>query len=217
MPASQASVSDFRLLGRQDRAANPVTKEQTIQPRHRINHRIQARHVRVIGEDDEPLGVLETSEALQRAGDAGLDLVEIAPKADPPVCRIVDSGRLEYAEKRDARASRIKGAKLDVKVIKLRPRTDGHDLDVKIRAARAFLEDGHEVRLVVRFRGREVTHPEIARQQLDRIVRAVAEISTARGAPALADRLMTVVLAPSAALLQRVHEARAAAAAALRR
>ena len=130
--------------------------------------------VRVIGDDGEMLGVLPTHEALKRAQERGLDLVEVNPKAEPPVCKILDFGKYKYDEKKKAREAKRKQTVVEIKEIKLRPKTDDHDLDFKTRARTRFLEAGHKVKFTVRFRGREITHPEKAQEQLDWIMSAAA-------------------------------------------
>jgi translation initiation factor IF-3 len=186
-------------------------------PQIRINQRIRVPEVRVIGDDGEMLGILATHEALRRAQEKGLDLVEVNPKAEPPVCKILDYGKFKYDEKKKARETRIKTAAFDVKEIKLRPKTDDHDLDFKTRAAQAFLEAGHKVKFTVRFRGREITHPQVAQEQLDRIVHKLDELATVEVRPTMEQRTMTLLMAPRPAVMQKVQQARAAAAKALRR
>lgn len=186
-------------------------------PQIRINQRIRVPEVRVIGDDGEMLGILATHEALRRAQEKGLDLVEVNPKAEPPVCKILDYGKFKYDEKKKARETRIKTAAFDVKEIKLRPKTDDHDLDFKTRAAQAFLEAGHKVKFTVRFRGREITHPQVAQEQLDRIVHKLDELATVEVRPTMEQRTMTLLMAPLPLVMQKVQQARAAAAKALRR
>ena len=186
-------------------------------PQIRINQRIRVPEVRVIGDDGEMLGILATHEALRRAQEKGLDLVEVNPKAEPPVCKILDYGKFKYDEKKKARETRIKTAAFDVKEIKLRPKTDDHDLDFKTRAAQAFLEEGHKVKFTVRFRGREITHPQVAQGQLERIVHKLDELATVELRPTMEQRTMTLLMAPRPAVMQKVQQARAAAAKALRR
>jgi translation initiation factor IF-3 len=185
-------------------------------PQIRINQRIRVPEVRVIGEDGEMLGILSTSEALRRAQEKGLDLVEVNPKAEPPVCKILDYGKFKYDEKKKARETRIKTATFDIKEIKLRPKTDDHDLDFKVRAAQQFLEAGHKVKFTVRFRGREITHPQVAQAQLDHIVRQLDELATIEVRPTMEQRTMMLIVAPRPAVMQKVQQARAAAAKALR-
>jgi translation initiation factor IF-3 len=192
-------------------------RQQQRGPQIRINQRIRVPEVRVIGEDGEMLGILQTHEALRRAQERGLDLVEVNPKADPPVCKILDYGKFKYDEKKKARETRIKTAAFEIKEIKLRPKTDDHDLDFKTRAAQQFLEAGHKVKFTVRFRGREITHPQVAQEQLDRIVSKLEEIAVIEVRPAMEQRTMTLLVAPKATVMQKVQAARAQAAKALRK
>jgi translation initiation factor IF-3 len=180
-------------------------------PQIRINQRIRVPEIRVIGEAGEMLGILPTHEALRRAQERGLDLVEVNPKADPPVCKILDFGKYKYDEKKKAREQKRKQSVVEIKEIKLRPKTDDHDLAFKARAAIRFIEAGHKVKFTVRFRGREITHPEKAQEQLDWIVQECDEVANVEVRPAMEQRTMTLLMAPKPAVLQRVAQARAAA------
>jgi translation initiation factor IF-3 len=180
-------------------------------PQVRINQRIRVPEIRVIGDDGEMLGIMQTQEALRRAQEKGLDLVEVNPKADPPVCKILDFGKYKYDEKKKAREAKRKQSVVEIKEIKLRPKTDDHDLQFKTRAAQRFLEAGHKVKFTVRFRGREITHPEKAQEQLDWIIPQCEEIANVEVRPAMEQRTMTLVMAPKPAVMQRVAQARAAA------
>jgi translation initiation factor IF-3 len=176
----------------------------------RVNHRIRVPEVLVIGPDGGKLGVLQTHEALRMAQEQGLDLVEINPKADPPVCKILDFGKYKYEEKKKAAQARRNQAVVDIKEIKLRPKTDDHDINFKIRAARRFLEAGHKVKFTVRFRGREITHPEKAHEQIDIIVKALEDVANLETRPMMEARAMSVIIAPKPAVMQRVQQQRAA-------
>jgi translation initiation factor IF-3 len=180
-------------------------------PQIRINQRIRVPEIRVIGEDGEMLGVMPTHEALRRAQERGLDLVEVNPKADPPVCKILDFGKYKYDEKKKAREAKRKQSVVEIKEIKLRPKTDDHDLQFKTRAALRFLEAGHKVKFTVRFRGREITHPEKAQEQLDWITQQCEETANIEVRPAMEQRTMTLLMAPKPAVMQKVAQARAAA------
>lgn len=180
-------------------------------PQIRINQRIRVPEVRVIGEDGEMLGILPTHEALRRASERGLDLVEVNPKAEPPVCKILDYGKYKYDEKKKAAEAKRKQSVVEIKEIKLRPKTDDHDLDFKTRAAQQFLEAGHKVKFTVRFRGREITHPQVAQSQLQRILGQLEEIANVEVRPAMEQRTMTLLVAPKPAVMQRVAQARALA------
>jgi translation initiation factor IF-3 len=157
------------------------------------------------------LGILPTHEALRRAQERGLDLVEVNPKADPPVCKILDFGKYKYDEKKKAREAKRKQSVVEIKEIKLRPKTDDHDLQFKTRAAIRFLEAGHKVKFTVRFRGREITHPEKAQEQLDWIIQQCEETANIEVRPVMEQRTMTLLMAPKPAVMQRLSQARAAA------
>jgi len=176
----------------------------------RVNHRIRVPEVLVIGPDGGKLGVLQTHEALRMALEQGLDLVEINPKADPPVCKILDFGKYKYEEKKKAAQARRNQAVVEIKEIKLRPKTDDHDINFKIKAARRFIEAGHKVKFTVRFRGREITHPEKAHEQLDIILKGVEDVSNIETRPMMEARAMSLVVAPKPAVMQRVAQQRAA-------
>jgi translation initiation factor IF-3 len=180
-------------------------------PQIRINQRIRVPEIRVIGEDGQMLGIMPTGEALRRAQDKGLDLVEVNPKADPPVCKILDFGKYKYDEKKKAKAAKIHQSRVEIKEIKLRPKTDDHDLDFKARAAHRFLSAGNKVKFTVRFRGREITHPEKAQEQLDWIVKTLEDVANVEVRPMMEQRTMTLIMAPKPAVLQKLQQARAAA------
>ncbi len=178
-------------------------------PQVRINHRIRVPEVLVVAEDGSNLGVVPTGEALKRAQSVGLDLVEINPKGQPPVCKILDFGKYKYEESKKKRETKRKQTVVEVKEIKLRPKTDDHDLEVKKRNARKFLEAGNKVKVICRFRGREITHPEIARSQLEEIVSGAEDLGNVELAPTMEGRTMAILLAPKQAILQRVAQEKA--------
>jgi translation initiation factor IF-3 len=180
-------------------------------PQIRINHRIRVPEVRVVGADGGMLGVMSTDDARRLAQEAGLDLVEVNPKAEPPVCKLLDFGKFKYEEKKKAREAKRKQTSVDIKEIKLRPKTDQHDFDFKVRNARRFLEAGNKVKFTVRFRGREITHPERAQQQLDRAVRECEDLSNVEMRPMMEGRAMTLLIAPKPAVMQKVSQMKAAA------
>jgi translation initiation factor IF-3 len=163
----------------------------------------------VVGSDGSNLGVLTTQEALRIAREENLDLVEINPKGQPPVCKILDFGKYKYDESKKKRETKRKQTVVEIKEIKLRPKTDEHDLEFKVRNARKFLESGNKVKVICRFRGREITHPERARAQLDEIVVATEELAVVELRPTMEGRTMALVLAPKQAILQRVSQERA--------
>ena len=165
----------------------------------RVNRAIRVPEVRLIDEDGAQLGVVSTAEALEMAQARDLDLVEVAANAVPPVCKLLDFGRYKYEQTKKEREAKKHQHNSELKELRLRPRTDDHDLDVRSRAARRFLEEGHKVRLLVRFRGRETAHPEIARAQIDRIASSLGDIAVMEQGPAMEGRAMFAVLARSRA------------------
>lgn len=134
-------------------------------------------------------------DAIKKAEESGLDLIEVAATADPPVCRIADLGKFKFEQDKRQRESKKNQHISEVKEVRLRPRTDDHDLQVRVRAARRFLEDGHKVKVEVRFRGREATHPEVARDQINRIAQGVSDIAIVERSPSLEGRTMFAILA----------------------
>ena len=161
-----------------------------------MNDRIRVPEIRVIGADGNMMGVMNTHEARRMAKDLDLDLVEVNPKANPPVCKIMDFGRFKYEEKKKQAEARKRQTQIALKEIKLRPKTDDHDIEFKIKHVRRFLEEGNKVKITVRFRGREITHPETARRQIDLIVEAVDDIGSVETTARLEGRTMTAILAP---------------------
>ena len=163
---------------------------------HRINHRITARDVVVIGPDGEQLGELSVRDALIRAEEYGLDLVEVAPNATPPVCKILDYGKFKYREQKKDAESRKNRSDTVLKEIRIRYRTDVGDLEVKLRQAREFIEEGDKVKVTLRFRGREMAHQDLGIKVLDRIRVELAELTKVESMPRLENRQMIMVLAP---------------------
>lgn len=162
----------------------------------RVNERIRIREVRLIDEDGQQLGIVPTFQALQTARERGLDLVEVAPNAMPPVCRIMDWGKERYEQSRKERESRRNSKAITIKEIRLKPKTDDHDLDTKTRKAKEFLQDGDKVKLTVLFRGRENLHPEVGRALLDRMLDQLGPLAIIEATPRLEGRNMTAMLAP---------------------
>jgi translation initiation factor IF-3 len=161
----------------------------------RINERIQEAEVRVIGSDGSQLGVMSPETAIERAVEEGLDLVEVAPGSRPPVCRIMDYGRYKYEQKK--KSGKGKGHAASLKEIKLRPRTDDHDLDFKLKNARRFLMDGDKVKVTVMYRGREMVHREIGRRQLDRVKEMLGALATVENPPRMEGRFLSMILVPN--------------------
>jgi translation initiation factor IF-3 len=184
-------------------------RQQQRQFQIRVNHRIRVPEVRVIDADGSMLGVLQTHEALRKAQELGLDLVEVNPKSDPPVCKILDFGKYKYEEKKKAGEAKRKQTVVEIKEVKLRPKTDDHDLAFKVRAARRFLEAGHKVKFTVRFRGREITHPEKAQEQLNFVIQETDDLSNVETRAMMEARTMTVLIAPKPAIMQKVAQMKA--------
>lgn len=164
--------------------------------RPRRNHEIRVPRIRLIAEDGRQLGIVTVREALDAADEAGLDLIEVAPDADPPVCRIMDWGRYRYEQKQRERDQRRKQKQVEVKGLRLRPSTDDHDFGVTRRRAERFLRQGHKVRVEVRFRGREITHRELGQDILLRLADEVGEISEIEVQPSMEGRKMFLIIAP---------------------
>ena len=176
-------------------------------PQIRINHRIRVPEVRVVAEDGSNLGVLTTDQALRRAREVGLDLVEVNPKSNPPVCKILDFGKYKYEEKKKQGEAKRKQTVVEVKEIKIRPKTDDHDIAVKIRAIRRFIESGNKVKVTCRFRGREIMHPQRAQMQLELIVSKIDDIANVEQRPAMEARTMALLVAPKPVVFQRLAAA----------
>jgi translation initiation factor IF-3 len=175
----------------------------------RINHRIRVPEVRVIVDDGEgQLGVLPTHEALRIAEEKGLDLVEISPRAFPPVCRIMDYGKFKYEQSKKKQQARKHASTVEIKEIKFRPKTEGHDMDFKVKHVRRFLEGGNKVRLAVVFRGREITHPQTGKAVLDRVVEATADLSGVEVHPNMEGRRMIMIIAPKPNVVRKAQENR---------
>jgi translation initiation factor IF-3 len=154
------------------------------------------RDVRLIDEDGTQLGITEVREALANAKERGLDLIEVAPTASPPVCRIMDYGRYKYEQGKKDSEARKKQKGGDLKGIYLRPGTDDHDLGYKLKNALKFLGEGDKVKITVRFRSREMSHPEFAKRLLDKVVEAAGETASIEKPPGIEGRTMTMILAP---------------------
>jgi translation initiation factor IF-3 len=162
----------------------------------RYNTMIQSDKVRVIDEDGENLGVMYTREAIEQAASVGLDLVEVSPNADPPVCKFLDVGKFRYEAQKKANLQRKTQKTQDIKEIKMRPNIDDHDYDVKMRNVNRFIEEGDKVKVTLRFRGREMAHQQLGMQLLRRVQDDVAEIAKVEAYPRMEGRQMLMVLAP---------------------
>ncbi|MCI0454840.1 MAG: translation initiation factor IF-3 [Candidatus Dadabacteria bacterium] len=164
------------------------------EPEIRVNERIRAREVRVIASDGKQLGVIPVREALKMAEELGFDLVEVAPNAMPPVCRLMDYGKYKYELKKQAVAKKQK-VQL-VKEVNFRPNIGEHDLDVKINRIREFLEDGHKSKVRISFRGREITHPELGKELAEKIIERIIDIGLIDALPKFEGKSLIMVIAP---------------------
>ncbi len=165
----------------------------------RVNERVRAREIRLIDEKGEQLGEMSPDEALGIALERGFDLVEVAPNARPPVCRIMDYGKYKYEQKKKAAASRAagKGRAASMKEVKMRPSTDEHDLDFKLRNARRFLIDGDKVKVTVMFRGREMAHRRNGYAKLEQVQALLGELVSVENPPQMQGRFLSMVLVPN--------------------
>lgn len=161
-----------------------------------MNEDITAREVRLIGAEGEQVGIVPIEEALRTAEDAELDLVEIAPTAEPPVCRIMDYGKFKFEESKKQQAARKKQKQIQVKEVKFRPGTDEGDYRVKLRNLVRFLNEGDKAKVTLRFRGREMAHQELGRQLLERVEKDLEEYGTVEQFPRMEGRQMVMVLSP---------------------
>lgn len=164
---------------------------------YRVNDTIRVPEVRLIGPDGENIGVVSIEEAQRIANDADLDLVEVAPNAEPPVCRVMDFGKFVYERTKKEREARKAQTKVEIKEIRLRPKTNEHHRNLKVRNARRWLESGMKVKVRIRFRGREITYPEIALNDLKEIAEDLSDVGVVEQAPGLEGRTMLMVLAPT--------------------
>jgi len=160
----------------------------------------------LIGANGENVGVVPIEEAQRMAHEAELDLVEVAPNADPPVCRIMDFGKFVYERAKKEREARKAQTKIEVKEIRLRPKTNEHHLEFKVRDARRWLQEGNKVKVRIRFRGREISYPEIALNDLKEVAEALSDVGVVEQAPALEGRTMLMVLAPGKAPKKKANE-----------
>lgn len=178
-------------IRRPHRAAPPVKEGP------RANSDIRVPQIQLIDAEGQNRGVIDTQEALELASEAGLDLVEISPNNNPPICKILDLGKYKYQAQKKASEQRKKQKTQEVKEIKMRPNIDTHDYDVKMRSVRKFLEEGDKVKLTMRFRGREMAHQELGLEVLMKARDEIAEISKVEAAPKMEGRQMMMVVAPT--------------------
>ncbi len=169
---------------------NDISKEA------RINEQIRVREVRLISEDGEQLGIVSTRDAMQKAADAQLDLVEIAPQARPPVCKLMNYGKYRYEQQKREKEQRKNQKVVTLKEVKLRPNIEDHDFYVKMKNARRFIADDSKVKVTIMFRGRELSHPELGEKLLVRFAREMEDVASQEKGPKLEGRNMTMMLVP---------------------
>ncbi|MBR4750009.1 MAG: translation initiation factor IF-3 [Abditibacteriota bacterium] len=172
-----------------------ISKEKELN----INERIRAPQVRLIGADDEQIGIVPVREALQYAKEKGLDLIEIAPQANPPVCRVMDYGKFKYDMGKKKKEAAKKQKQVEIKTIRFRPHIEEHDFDVKVSAAKKFLGQGNKVKISLMFRSREASHPEIAIAQLEKLAQIIVESGSGKleKKPSMEGKFMNMILAPT--------------------
>ena len=177
-------------------ARRPHNAPPTRETGPRVNDRIRAPEIRLIGADGENVGVVTPERAMMMAQEAGLDLVEISPTATPPVCKIMDLGKFKYEQQKREAEARKKQKIIEVKEIKFRPGTDTHDYDVKMRSVMKFLDEGDKVKVTLRFRGREMAHQQLGAELLRRVADEVGEAGKVESMPKLEGRQMVMMIAP---------------------
>ena len=160
----------------------------------------------MVGPAGEQLGVLSIEAALERAGTEGLDLVEVNPMSKPPVCKIMDYGRFKYEEKKKANDAKKKQIVIKVKEVKLRPKTEEHDYDFKIRNVKSFIEEGHKAKITIMFRGREITHRELGQAVLDDVIKDTKDIAVIETPPRMEGRQMFMIIAPNSKVAQKARD-----------
>ena len=181
--------------GRGRRPIKPETKDA-----HRINRHIRAREVRVVSElDGQQLGVMLIEDALKKAEEVGLDLVEVAPMAKPPVCKIMDYGKFKYREQKKQAESKKKRSEVNIKELRIRYRTDSGDLDTKLKKARDFLAEGNKVKFSMRFRGREIVYKDLGSEKFDEVAELLGDCAVVEERSPLVGRQIHIVLAPATA------------------
>jgi translation initiation factor IF-3 len=168
-----------------------------IAPKQRINDEIRAREVRLIDEHREQLGIVPISQALALAEERDLDLVEVSPQAEPPVCKLMDFDKIRYERKKQRQEAKKKSRKIEVKEVRLTPNTGDNDIMVKAKQARGFLEGGDKVRVIVRFAGREITHPELGKEILEKTRLELRDIAEVEQKPQFEGKKLSMILTPT--------------------
>lgn len=156
----------------------------------------RVRDVRVIDDEGQPIGIMPARDALALAQEKGLDLIEVAPQAQPPVCRIMDYGKYKYEQGKREREQHKKSRQQEIKGIKMRPVTQEHDFQVRVKHTQEFLEKGDKVKVTIQFKAREITHPEIARKLMDKMIQAIGDHAIIEKPPSLEGKMLTMILSP---------------------
>ncbi|MBN1871094.1 MAG: translation initiation factor IF-3 [Candidatus Omnitrophica bacterium] len=167
-----------------------------MQIKARVNERIRAREIRVIGEGGEQVGVMSTYDGLKMAKEKGLDLVEVAPEAKPPVCRIMDFSKYKYDQEKKERLARKKQRVIHIKEIRLKPNIEEHDYQTKLRHLKKFLSRGDKTKITLMFRGREMAHIDVGRALMGRVMKDLSELAEAERPPVLEGRFMVMIMTP---------------------
>ncbi|MBT5656822.1 MAG: translation initiation factor IF-3 [Phycisphaerae bacterium] len=188
-------------------------QQENIRKLPRINDQIRKSPIRLIDQDENMVGVVDVRDAVQMAFDAGLDLVEVSPEADPPVCRILDFGKYRYEQSKKEKSNRAKSKALEMKEVRLgrSMKIDPHDIGIRMAQARKFLMDGHKVQIVQNFRGREMLHRERGTQRMKDVIEQLADISKVDMVPRMAGRRLTLVLSPDKSKIERIKASQTAA------
>ena len=177
-----------------NRRFTPSTRETG--KRLRINEAIRTSPIRLIDDNNEQIGVIDVTEAKRRAKEAGLDLVEVSPQSSPPVCRIMDYGKWKYSQKKKDQKARSHSKQSELKEVRLRPQIDPHDLEIKTKRSREFLEEGHKVQFTIQFKGREMAHRELGMDLMREVATSLEDLSRVEAAPKNMGRRMTMILIP---------------------
>lgn len=207
-PPPHGAVAGGAPPGRQ--RAPGAAEVMNIAKEHKVNEQIRVRQIRLIGDEGEQIGIIDTRDAMQMAREKGLDLVMVSPQAVPPVCRLLDYGRFRYEQQQNEKETRKRARHTEVKAIKFRVKIDDHDFNTKTGHVRRFLQDGHKVKVTIMFRGRERTHPELGERILVRVAEALAEIGTPEGMPSMMGMDMNMIMAPKPGVTKKERAEEAA-------
>ena len=215
---SKLPCNDLLFISETPQEDSAIARRRFIKPQQnslklpRANDRIRADTVRLIDQDENMIGIVPTTEALERARSADLDLVEVSPGSDPPVCRILDFGKYRYEQSKKERANRAKTKVVETKEVRLgrSMKIDPHDVQIRMNQARKFLLEGHKVLIVQNFRGREMMHREKGNERMQSIIEQLSDISKIELEPRMAGRRQTMVLAPDKIKIQKVLAAKEA-------